>query len=187
MIRSSLSPPPHNALNRRLTRKHSGKDSNLRFDGRNEQQSVDAFLAEKAGDGSGDEGGGDGGRRVIIDDLYVRNGRADIRSPLLSVDGITVDLPTIHIEDVGRASGGVTPEEAAAIIVAGLNRRIGAVVGGLGLDEISNAANRLQRGARRDIEAVRETMPADLGSDTEEAVQDARDRIKEEVGDIFGE
>lgn len=56
-------------------------------------------------------------RKVMINDLVIRNARVSLRSTVLQgVEG-TVLIPEIHLMDIGRERGGVSFEEAIATVL----------------------------------------------------------------------
>ncbi|HUN52202.1 MAG TPA: hypothetical protein VMU42_13850 [Candidatus Sulfotelmatobacter sp.] len=63
--------------------------------------------------GGGKASSGGGGRKVIIENLYVRDGVIGISYSLLHGKTLTAPLPTIHLTNIGKNSGGATPAEVA--------------------------------------------------------------------------
>jgi hypothetical protein len=51
-------------------------------------------------------------RKVIISNLYIRNGQIDISHPLLK-QLLTAPLPPIHLTNIGKDSGGATASQVA--------------------------------------------------------------------------
>jgi hypothetical protein len=85
-------------------------------------------------------------RKVIIDNLYVRDAQMTITAPGMPALGdrkLNSTLPTIHLRDIGKDKGGATPgevaqrvlgaiaEEASKVAVAQLQRSLGDVGGAL--------------------------------------------------------
>jgi hypothetical protein len=71
-------------------------------------------------------------RKLIIDNLYVRNGKVAVNAAALGaagVPGVTEALPTIHLSNIGRAQGGATPAEVSKEVVGAISQeaaRVGA-------------------------------------------------------------
>lgn len=59
-------------------------------------------------------------KKLIIENVYVRNGQVTADITGLPGEGLSLDLPEIHIADIGKESGGTTPAKAAAKLVDGL-------------------------------------------------------------------
>lgn len=111
--------------------------------------------------GAGGSAGSPGGpaRRIVIEHLYVRDGRIAVRHAALGGRTLSVRLPTIHLRDIGKQRGGATPAEVA-------QRVLGA---------IAESAN---RAAMADLERAL----ARAGG----AVADAARKAPSEIGEIGG-
>jgi hypothetical protein len=62
-------------------------------------------------------------KKVIIDNLYVRDAKITITAPGLPALGTrTLDatLPTIHLRDIGKDKGGATPAEVASQVIGAI-------------------------------------------------------------------
>ncbi len=107
------------------------------------QENVEAFAQRLGAGGSGDSGGGDGGggsddggKRVVIEDVYVRGGRVAVSATFLGGNELGVDLPEIHLEDLGKADGGASPGEVAAEILGAITDAVLGSVATLNLDSL---------------------------------------------------
>jgi hypothetical protein len=56
-------------------------------------------------------------RKIIINNLYVRDGKIAISHPLLQGKEPSVTLPDIHLTGIGASKGGATPAEVAQQIL----------------------------------------------------------------------
>lgn len=77
------------------------------------QKNAQAYAGKMTGGGSTapsskPEGGG---RKLIIEDLYVRDGQIAVSHSLLKGRELSASLPTIHLKDIGKAKGGATVPE----------------------------------------------------------------------------
>src|SRR5262249_7773673 len=59
-------------------------------------------------------------RKLQIDDLYVRSGKVNVSATILQGQALGVDLPTIHLANIGRG-GGATPAEVAAQVLGSIS------------------------------------------------------------------
>ena len=75
-------------------------------------------------------------RKVIIEDLYIRGGMVRVSAALLGGDTMDTSLPDIHIADIGKDTGGATPEEVTEIVMAALTGEIVGFVGTLDLSSV---------------------------------------------------
>jgi uncharacterized protein involved in outer membrane biogenesis len=66
--------------------------------------------------GGGSEGGG--GRKLVIDHLYVRDGQIGISHSALGGRALTARLPDIHLRDIGKSQAGVTVAEVIEQLLA---------------------------------------------------------------------
>ncbi|MGE4293044.1 MAG: hypothetical protein AB7E32_12645 [Desulfovibrio sp.] len=70
--------------------------------------------AEKTEAASGPE------KKIIIENVYIREGAITADITGLPGEGLTLDLPEIHLTDIGKDSGGASPAEAMTAVVDGL-------------------------------------------------------------------
>ncbi len=96
-----------------------------------------------AGGGQTKPASGEGaGRRLVIDDLYVRDGRIDVVADFLKGQPTRAALPTIHLKDIGRQGGknvGVTASEVAELVLDAIARNSTSSVGKLDVAGIQDA------------------------------------------------
>ncbi len=94
---------------------------------------VDAYANAQGGGGSS-SGSGGSGTKLIIENLYIRNGRVDVSSNLLQGRNLGATLPEIHLTDIGKDKGGATPAEVAEQIVDALAQGVGGAVASLDIE-----------------------------------------------------
>lgn len=77
-----------------------------------------------AGTGASTDGGGTAGaeRRLIVDHLLIEGAEVSVRAPSLGLDDVTVPLPTIELNDLGRSEGGLTAEQILAGVMLALQQ-----------------------------------------------------------------
>lgn len=103
-----------------------------------------------SGGSSGSESGGEASNmKVTIDDLYVNDGKITVDAPFLPEGGMTTPLPDIHLKDIGKDSGGASPQEVAQKLLGAINGAIINSVGKLDLKGMmEGAAGAVQDGAK---------------------------------------
>jgi len=118
------------------------------------QRNLDSYT-----DRSSEKDHGDGkegkGPKIIIEDVYVTDGKVSVSSPLLNDKKIGTPLPDIHLEDIGKEEGGASPAEGGRQILAGITGGIGNAVSDLKLggvmdkvgDTVSGAGQAIKEGA----------------------------------------
>lgn len=86
------------------------------------ERSATANSAAPAASSSGKQG-----RKVIINDLYIRNGQIGISHPLLQGKPLAASLPTIHLTNIGKNSGGATPSQIADVVLKAITETAGKI------------------------------------------------------------
>lgn len=98
------------------------------------QKNVDQYLAGKGlktEDKAKKEG--DEGPKIIIEHLYVKDGKLKVFSPILAGKELGGNLPDIHMQDIGKKEGGASPEQVAAQVIEKLTAGAMSVVTDLGI------------------------------------------------------
>lgn len=93
--------------------------------------------------------------KVIIENLYVRDGQISISHTALQGRTLSSGLPTIHLRDIGKDKGGATPAEVAEKVLGAitqsaskvasvdLDKALGQIKGAIG-GAVGGAAGQLQ-------------------------------------------
>lgn len=68
-------------------------------------------------------------RRLIVQELVIRNARAQATAAGLAGQSISTTLPDITLRDIGREQGGVTPAQLGQIVTKALTQRLVASLG----------------------------------------------------------
>ncbi|MHC8494843.1 AsmA family protein [Thalassospira sp. SM2505] len=84
--------------------------------------------------------------KIIIDDVYVRNGNVGVSAALLQGKKLSASLPEIHLEDVGKDDGGATPAEVASEILTAINASVFKAVSSLNVDGLLQGVGDLGKG-----------------------------------------
>jgi uncharacterized protein involved in outer membrane biogenesis len=94
------------------------------------RNNVDAYAKGNAGGGStgADEGGG---KKLIIENLYIRGGKVAVSAKQLQGQSLGAGLPEIHMTDIGKDKGGATPAEVVEQVMASLAKGVEGAVGSL--------------------------------------------------------
>jgi len=105
------------------------------------------------------------GPKLIIDDLYIRDGKVSVSHSAFKGKTITSPLPDIHLEDIGRKEGGASPGEVAKAVMDKIKSGAGSVAG--------KATEAFQSGASTVMEKGKEA-----GAAIKEGVSGAGEKIK---------
>jgi hypothetical protein len=120
--------------------------------------------AKESGGGKGGKssGGGprepsgakaEGGKKVIIENLIVRNGRVDVSASFLKGKSVGAALGEIHLKGIGKASGGATPSQVTQLLLGALTKSALDAVAGLNLDGLKKGVGDALGGA---VEGVKD-------------------------------
>ena len=119
------------------------------------QKNVDAF-AKSMGAGGGQKPAekSEGGKKVIIEHLYVRDGKIGVSAAFLAGKQMNVPLPNIHMTDIGKKKGGASPAEVADQLLTKISQSATGAVSGLGLDKMMGSAKDAASGAAKSLEGA---------------------------------
>ena len=120
------------------------------------RKNVEDFTGGAAKGGSGGErkaaAGEEGGTRLIIENLYVRDGKINVSATFLEGKTMTIPLPAIHLKDIGKDKGGAAPGEVVVKILAQISKSAGSAISSLDLGKAMDAAKQGVEGARKLLE-----------------------------------
>lgn len=155
------------------------------------QQNVENFMKVVSGGKStaatsepakGDEAG----PKVVINDLYIKGGKVNVSSSLMQGKTLAAPLPEIHLQDIGKESGGASPAEVVDLVIAAITKASGSAAGSvdltqLGLANISGKAAEVGKAAQDAATKALEGAAGAAGGatgDTKGAVEGATGAIK---------
>lgn len=145
------------------------------------QENVDAF-ARTAGGGSGGSSGGEG-PKLVIEDLYIRGGEVDVSAGFLEGKSVGASLPDIHLEDIGKDSGGATPAEVADRVITALTEGISGAVAGLDLEGMMENVGGAAKAAADEASKAAEGAAGEASKAVEGATEGIGDSINNLLGD----
>lgn len=120
------------------------------------RRNVEEFTGGGAKGGSGGEkkpaAADEGGARLIIENLYIRDGKINISATFLQGRTMTVPLPAIHLKDIGKDKGGASPGEVVEQILARISKSAGGAISSLDLGKAMDAAKQRVEGAKKMLE-----------------------------------
>lgn len=142
------------------------------------KKNIDAFMKKEGLDGGSKEGESaqdEDGPKIIIDKLVIKGGKVTVKAPITLNKKIEGNLPTIQMTNIGKKSGGASPEEVAAQILNKVTKSAMSVVTDLG---IGKTLESLAGGAAGAVKA--------LGGGTEGAASGATKAVEGATGAIKG-
>jgi hypothetical protein len=136
------------------------------------QKNVEKMAGGSSGGGSSSSSGGGSGKKVVIENLYVRDGKVNVSADFLQGKQTGTNLPTIHLKDIGKSSGGASPTEVAEQVIAAITKASTSAVGKLDVGAIKDALGK-ELGAKM----------GDVQKTLEQGTGGATDAIKKGTGD----
>lgn len=73
------------------------------------------------------------GRKLIVDELLIRNAHAQATAPALLGQNASATLPDVTLRHLGRAEGGLTPAQLGQVVARAISQRL---VASLGFDRM---------------------------------------------------
>lgn len=98
-------------------------------------------------------------KKVIIENLYVRNGKVTVTATALGGKQLGTGLPDIHLTNIGKSSGGASPAEVADQVIGALAKAAQSAVSKIGADQIKGLVG---SGADDLMKKLGSQMPAGL-------------------------
>lgn len=144
------------------------------------QKNVDAY-AKSMGAGGGkkeDSAESKGSKKVIIENLYVRDGKIGVSASFLKGKEMSAPLPTIHLKDIGKKKNGATAAEVADQLLSEISKSATSVVSSLGVGKMMDAA----KGAAGDAKKLLEGG----GGDAKKMLDGAGKGVGDSLKGMFG-
>jgi hypothetical protein len=115
-------------------------------------QAIQANVAKAAGDsGSSSSSASSGpGKKVVIDNLYVRNSKAALSAEMLGGKVVPLPLPDIHLTDIGKKSNGTTMSEASKQVLDAITASATNAVKKLDLKGLAEGAGKAMEGVNKE-------------------------------------
>ena len=155
------------------------------------ENNVDAYMKKRglAGDGAAKSGGAEG-PKLIIENLYVRDGTVNVSATILEGKTLSAPLPDIHLKDIGKEQGGAAPAEIAEEVLSSITGAAGDAAGGLGigdtLESLGKSLEGVGAGVGEAVDGVAEGASGAAEIVTEgisEGVEGAGETLKKLLGD----
>lgn len=80
------------------------------------------------------------GKKLIVEELTIRDARAEVSAPFMQGKAATVNLPDITLRNLGKSKGGLPPGELGQEITQALKQRLSASVNFEGLARSAGSA-----------------------------------------------
>jgi hypothetical protein len=113
-------------------------------------------------------------KKILIRDFSVKDGKVNLVTSILGGKSISVPLPDIHLKNVGKKEGGVSPAEAFKEVFA-------ALYGEITSPAVADALNRGLKAIGSGIETVGKDAKKGLeeaGDGAKKGIEGAADKVK---------
>jgi len=153
------------------------------------QKNVDSYAKEMGAGGGGakkDSSEGKGGKKVIIENLYVRGGKIGVSGEFLQGKELNSVLPTIHLKNIGKKTNGATAAEVADQLMSEISKSATKVVSSLGVGKMMGAAKGALKGTEKMLEGGADKMMKDGGGDAKKMLEGATEGVGKSLKGMFG-
>ena len=96
------------------------------------KHNVDRYVAENLG-GKNESKDKGSGKKFIIENFYVKDGKANVSADILKSKTTSVTLPDLHLRDIGKKSNGATAGEVTKEVMSALTQSVTKSTGSLNL------------------------------------------------------
>jgi uncharacterized protein involved in outer membrane biogenesis len=151
------------------------------------QKNVDSFAKAAMGPGGAarKESDSAGGKKVVIENLYVRDGKISVSATFLQGKEMGAPLPTIHLKDIGKSKGGATPAEVADQLMTAITRSATSAVSALNLDKLKDAAEGAKKMLEGGAEGAKKMLEGGAGGATK-TLEDATKGVGDSLKGLMG-
>jgi len=140
------------------------------------KRNVDAYARQFSSSGAKSDTKKSGeGPKLIIDDLYIKDGQIGVSAGFLKGKSLSTPLPDVHLKDIGKKEKGADPAVVAQKVIDSMTQGATSAVGALGLDKMMDTATKAAGDAAK-------ALQSSAGSATE-----ATKSAVEGVGKTLGE
>lgn len=137
------------------------------------QKNVNDYAGAKDS-GSGGGGSSSEGPKLIIENLYMRNGTVTVSAPEMTDETLSAPLPDIHLTDIGKDDRGATPGEVARQAMAAIVDAAKQAVQSVDVDALLKGAGEMAKQAQEELEKAAEGA----GGAASEAVDEVTEGLK---------
>jgi hypothetical protein len=119
------------------------------------RRNVDAFMATQRTGSKGESKPKDSeeeGRKLIIEDLYIRDGKVGVSASMLQGKTLSAPISNIHLTDIGKKKGGATPGEVVEKVLGSIGQGAQNAVATLNLGNVMDTAKEGVAGAKEAAE-----------------------------------
>ncbi len=149
------------------------------------RKNVEIFLGG-GGQPSGAAKSEQGGTKIIIENLIIRDGKVSVSAALLKGKKLSVPLPPIHLKDIGKDKGGASPGEVVEKIMAAVTDGATKAVGSLNISGLVKDASRIAKDFGKNLSTDGIGKAIGGASDATKAIEEGAEKAGKALEKLFG-
>ena len=114
------------------------------------QRNVDRYVTQHGG--ANERTKRNSGKKLVIEDLYIKNATAHVSTAAMQSSGMSVPVPDLHLRDIGKRSGGATAGEVVRQVLGALTHGVTRTIVSRGL---GGTIDTLKEGAGSAVNTLR--------------------------------
>lgn len=151
------------------------------------RQNINAYLGKPAKGGKAAPAKEDkDGKKLIIENLYVRNGKVGVSATILQGRKVEAALPSIHLKDIGKKKGGASPGEVAEQVMKEVSAAATKAVSALNIKglvpDVGKMADEAQKTVEKELKGVTKGLGGDAGKTLEKSTEGVGKALKGLMG-----
>ncbi|MFT5540050.1 MAG: hypothetical protein ACI82H_001576 [Alphaproteobacteria bacterium] len=117
-------------------------------------QAIQNNVAKAAGGGGSSKSSEGAGKKVVIDNLYVRNAKAALSASILGSKTIPLPLPDLHLKDIGKEKKGASMSDATKQVLDEITKSATSAAGKIDIKGIAAGAGKALEDAKKGAEGA---------------------------------
>ncbi|WP_417432285.1 AsmA family protein [Kiloniella sp.] len=130
------------------------------------------------------------GPKFIVEHLYLNDGEVSVAAAPLGDKTIDVDLPNIHLKDIGKGGNGASPDVILQAALGAVTKNITSALNSVDLEgiakDVKGRVQDLSEGAASGASAVTDTV-GDAASGASDGLKDAADGAGNAIKGLLGD
>jgi uncharacterized protein involved in outer membrane biogenesis len=134
-------------------------------------------------------GGDSSGKKIMIRDFLMRDAKLSLAVTMADVRSVDAEIPDIHLKDLGKKEGGISPAEAFELVLTALYKTVTSPGISNALKESIKKMGADIKGAGEDVEKQVKAAAEDVktsGDDAKKQAEDAEKQLKTDLDALKG-
>lgn len=117
------------------------------------QQNIERSIGQEPGARKNRQNS-ESGKKLVIEHLYVKGATAHVSAELLNGKSVSVPIPDLHLQDIGRKSDGVTAGEVTKQIVGSIVQQVSTAMTSAGVHTATQTIQKAVNSATQTIKKL---------------------------------